>query len=265
MVRPGCAAELRARVELALVEHVEALARSGGRTLCFRGLPAGSTLGALIGQRGYLRGREMPSSYLDLHFGSFAEYRRSLRSTHARIYKVLAQERNRGRRHGLVIGAVDDPRPLREELHRLLDEHWRRLNGRPFPYHAGFLERVKANLGERATISTARIGTEVVGVAVLLHAPAAMYVPIVGMDPRRGRPSSAYFNLVYNHPIEQGIQTGTPRLHMGKMQYLVKRRRGCRLLELDFHLRPRNRLQAMALRGLLPLRSRRIERLVEEA
>jgi predicted ATP-grasp superfamily ATP-dependent carboligase len=168
-------------------------------------------------------------------------------------------EISRGRRAGFVLERIDDPQPVGEKLHRLVDVHYRRLNRTAFPFRPSFFERLKFHLGERAVVTVARHERDLLGVTVGLRGADGMFVQMIGVDAERGRHGALYFNLGFNRPIQDAIAAGDRRLYLGKLLYDLKIRRGCRLRSTDVYLRGRDRLHQAMLRPLVSLRSLRLD------
>jgi len=262
LVRDDVPASERARLMDALAEAVERIARENGWNVCFRevacvNLPAMEALGC----RGYLNSREMPTACLDIHWSSFAEFRRELRRQHPATAKNMSREISRGRRNGVVIEQIEDPGRYGDRLHALMNSHYLRLNGIPFPYGPRFFEQLKSSLGARAVISVARIEDEVIGVLVGLRDDREIHLPMIGIDLERSRAGSVYFNLGYNRPIQDSIAAGDRKVYFGKLLYRLKARRGCTALYGNLYLRVWNRRQAALLRPLFAYRSRKIDAL----
>ena len=96
-----------------------------------------------------------------------------------------------------MIEQLEEPAHFRERLHHLMNSHYVRLNRRPFPFRPELFDRLKSRLGGRAVIYVARLEEELIGVSVALRDDNAAYLPMIGVDPDRGRASAAYFNLGY--------------------------------------------------------------------
>jgi predicted N-acyltransferase len=258
LVRAGATAEERMHVTATLVQAIEETAREKGWAVCFRQVRrVMSPIVEVLTSRGYLRGSELPTAYLELDPGwhSFADFRQHLKRSHPRTAKNIKGELNRAKRAGLVIEQLNEPAPYRERLHRLLDAHYVRLNREPFPFRAEFFDQLKARLGDRAAIYVARIGAELVGAQVELRGGEEVVLPMIGINHDSGRAGAAYVNLGYNRPIEDSIAAGRRRIYFGKLVYDGKARRGCCSVETDCYLRVWSEFQEHVLRALWPLRS----------
>jgi len=264
LVRAGATAEERQRITAALVGAIEETGREKGWAICFRQVRrARSPIAEVLTNHGYLRGSELPTACLELDPGwrSFADFRRHLKKLHPQTAKSIRGELSRAKRAGLVIDQLEEPAPYRERLHRLMDAHFVRLGGKPFPFRAEFFDQLKLRLGDRAGIYIARIGAELVGALVVLCGGDEVMLPMIGINPDSGRKAAAYFNLGYNRPIEDSIAAGHRRIYFGRLVYDAKARRGCAGVESDFYLRVWRGFQERTLRALWPLRSWRNDRL----
>jgi predicted ATP-grasp superfamily ATP-dependent carboligase/predicted N-acyltransferase len=250
---------LRRAILERLFRAVEEEARRTGSMVLVRHVAADSASRDALRRRGFLRTREMPTAYLELGWSSFADFRRHLRRIHPSTEKSMRWEISRGRRAGFVLERIDDPQPVGEKLHRLVDVHYRRLNRTAFPFRPSFFERLKFHLGERAVVTVARHERDLLGVTVGLRGADGMFVQMIGVDAERGRHGALYFNLGFNRPIQDAIAAGDRRLYLGKLLYDLKIRRGCRLRSTDVYLRGRDRLHQAMLRPLVSLRSLRLD------
>ena len=201
----------------------------------------------------------MPVACLELpaEWHSFTDYRRHLNRLRPAKGSSIHGELNRAKKHGLVIELVEDSKHFRR-LYRLLQDHFLRLNRRPFPCDAAIFERLQVNLGERLVVSMASIQQEPVGVCVGIRSGSSLAFPLVGIDQERGRDAATYFNLVYNRNIEHCIEQGIRRVYFGTFAYQTKVRRGCQLIPSHLYIRSQSGLCQRILRPLLDLRSIRM-------
>ena len=240
-----------------LVGEAERIAGERNWTLAFRNVAEDElALANVFQERGYLRTREAPTTCLELPWSSFSEYRAHLKKTHPRMYKNVSRERNLAKRNGMQIVLAEDPASYGSQLQLLMELHYMRVGRRPFPFKPGFFEKLKSEMGERADVAVAVIQGEAVGVALRLKSGDVLHVPMVGIDPVRGRAAAAYFNLVYNDSIDYAIRAGFRRLVLGRTNYGLKIRRGCRLLTVNMYVAPRSGYQRRVLACFLPVRSR---------
>jgi predicted N-acyltransferase len=248
------------RIARALVEAIEATARREGWAVCFRQVKRESSVVAeVLTERGYLRGSEFPTACLELgaEWKSFADYRKHLKESHPSTSDTISKEVKRGKKAGLVMEQLDKPEEVSASLHRLLEEHNVRHNQKPFAVRKEFFDRLKANMGEKAVIYTAKIGEQLVGVQVKFQSGEDVIAWMIGIDQEAARTAATYFNLSYNRLIEDAIAEGYRRIYYGPLLWEVKARRGCKAAEADFYLRARNGLQKAILRPLLDMRSKR--------
>lgn len=264
--RPGLPEAERTRLFEALLAQMEHEAERAGCVICFRNIPRTARgLSDVFVSRGYLRSPELPVCYLDIEWDSFDGYLRGLKKHHQWTSKNIRAELNSGRRAGVIISQVENPAPIYDQLHRLMDAHNRRLNGRPFPYRPEFFQKLKAYLDGRAIVYTATLQERIIAALVMFCEKGVTFVPMVGIDDEFVRKHSLYFNLVFNRPIEDAIKTGTSRLYFGRKVYGAKLRRGCRLAGGDLFVRGKNGLGRGVLHFLLAARNWRMNRLIARA
>jgi predicted N-acyltransferase len=258
--RPGLPDNARRSLDESLVEALERLAGERRATICFRKVTQeDSTLVELLRARGYASSIDFPLARLDVSadWRSFADYRRHVKRLHPGMESSIRRELNHAKKHGLAIETVDDSKHF-SRLYRLLNDHFLRLNHRPFPYDAGIFERLKANLGERLVISMATMQDEPIGVLVGIRSGSSIAFPLIGIDQERGRVAATYFNLAYNRNIERCIEQGVRLVYFGTLAYRTKVQRGCRLIPSHLYVRCQSAIGQRILRPLLDLRSARM-------
>lgn len=259
-IREGASAEEQKIIATALVEAVEQTARREHWTVCFRQMRRSeSALRTVLTERGYLRGAELPTAYLEIgaDWTSLLDYRRFVKLTHPSTAKNIPGEINLGKKVGLVIEQLAKPGEKAGILHRLMNEHNLRHNSTPFAFQPTFFEHLETLLGDRAPVYVARIGEQIIGVQVTFRQRNELLAWMVGIDPESGRTAATYFNLGYNRLIERAIADGCRRIYFGPLMWEVKARRGCTSLDMDFFFRTRNPLQKMLLGPLFQVRSKR--------
>ncbi|HEY3441228.1 MAG TPA: GNAT family N-acetyltransferase [Paludibaculum sp.] len=254
------------RIAERLIQAAEALAGEHGWSLCFRNVPASDSPAAeILRELRYQRTPELPTTHLDLPAGGFEEYRRALRKTHPATERNLAHERNKGRRLGLEIRRVEHPGEQRMELHQLMEQHYQRLNRRPFPYGPEFFQELEDRLQDSARVYGARLEGELVGMELMLVHGGTAHLPMIGFDAAKGRAASVYFNLAYNEPVALCAAAGYRRICFGRTNYGLKARRGCRLVELDTYIRPHSWMGRRVCSLFFPARAKLLERRVAES
>jgi predicted N-acyltransferase len=249
----------RRRLLSRMLDYLENTPPTKDRTLCFQGIPVDDAdLAAVFSSRRYLCSPELPVCCLDIRWKSFAEYLRSLRKLHPRTEKCIHNEISRSRRVGITIQRLNEPASDCGRLHAVADSHYRRLNGRPFPFRRGFFEQIKSRMGDRAVIYAAVRDGLIIGVQVRLSSDGHATVPIIGIDREHARKDAVYFNLGYNHTIRDAIEEGLQRVRFGTLVYDTKIRRGCHLTGANLYLRPKDSFRRLLMRPLMSLRTMRM-------
>lgn len=260
LFRAGLSDAGRARLFEALLARLEHEAERAGCAIYFGNMPAAkSSISDVLLSRGYIRSPELPVCCLDIEWDSFDGYLRGLRKHHPSTAQNIRTELNGGRRAGVVISPVENPAPISDQLHRLMEAHHHRLNDRSFPYRPEFFQKLKAYLDGRAVVYTATLRERIVAALVMFRGKGIASVPMIGIDDGFVRKHHLYFNLAFNRPIEDAIQAGMTRLYFGRMIYGTKLRRGCRLANTDLFFRARNGISHAVLRLLLAVRARRVK------
>jgi predicted N-acyltransferase len=259
LFRGGLSGADRRRLLSQMLDYLENAPQTENRTLCFRGIPTDDAdLAAVFSSRRYLCSPELPVCCLDIRWKSFAEYLLSLRKEHPGTEKCIHNEISRSRRVGITIERLDEPAAVCGRLHALADSHYRRLNGRPFPFRPGFFEQIKARMGDRAVINAAVRDGLIIGVQVRLSSDGHATVPIIGIDAEHTRKDAVYFNLGYNHAIRNAIEDGLRQVRFGTLVYDTKIRRGCHLSDANLYLRPKDGFRGILMKPLIALRTVRM-------
>jgi predicted N-acyltransferase len=210
------------------------LARSIGVSLHFpRIRQADDETLELLAGRNCRQTRDFPLCYLDIEWDDFDGYLSYIGSFSAKMRRNIKEEMNRFRRSGVTIEPIDHTAVNESRLQELADEHYQRLNHRPFPYSTGFLGRLKKHLGNELVLYGAFRSQTLIGFVMMVKKGQTAYLPLTGIDSRLTGNEATYFNLVYYRPIEDAISEGLKRLYYGGTLYRLKVRRGCKIMALN--------------------------------
>jgi len=249
----------RKNLLILLLRSAEDMARIEGHTLCFRQIPPEDNDSASVFSfRRYLCGPELPMTYLDIEWNSFADYLRTLKKWYPGTEKSIRNEVNRSQRAGVMIQRLEDTSSVWSRLHAVAEAHYKRLNASPFPYQPEFFRKVKEYLGDSVVIYTANKDEQIIGLLIMLRSNGNGFLPIIGIDTEYVRKDGIYFNLAFNRPILDGIESGLRRLHFGMLLYGAKVRRGCRLSYANLYLQTKGRISHFVMRPIFACRSRKI-------
>jgi predicted N-acyltransferase len=208
-----------------------------------------SELIELLANRGYAKSLHVPSTYLDIEWRSFKEYRNALKKKVSRkIDKAIRWEMNRNRKEGVVIKALKYPDRLESLLYELLNKHYYRHNRRPFMFRRGFLKSLKQALGEDVVFYVAFKNGVIAGVCILLKRNKVGYISMVGVDHKMAGNDYTYFNIAYYKPIIDAISDQTTRLYYDRGVEELKARRGCVAKNLYIYYKSFNPLKNVAVR-----------------
>lgn len=211
-----------------ILDALEAEADARGLQITFAGVSDEERgLKALLGQRRYLKSRNVPVAVLDLQWASFDEYLQSLSSRNRREFK---RQINRNRSAGVLVELLDWPGELEGRFLELIDLNARKHNAFSFGLGPGFMSELKRAFGANVRIFRAQKAGVVTGVCVMLVRDDAAFPIVVGVDRAVSSDDYTYFQIVYNAPIADAIDSGLRRMYYGRGMYDLKARRGCALV-----------------------------------
>ena len=227
-VAPELSADEAVNARRRILAAMEAEADSRRLQISFAGVSDEERgLMELLGERRYLKSRNVPVAVLDLRWASFEEYLQSLPSRSRREFR---RQINRNRSAGVVVELLDAPGELESRFLELIDLNSRKHNAFSFGLAPGFVGELKRAFGDNARIFTARKAGVVTGVCVMLVQDDAAFPIVVGVD-RASSDDYTYFQIVYNAPIADGIESRLRRMYYGRGMYDLKARRGCALVD----------------------------------
>lgn len=246
LTRKGLSAEDYGIVVNRIVDAIESHCRINRQNLIFNAMfESDGALRSLFAKRPYLNAAAPPNTLLDIRWNSWREYLNHLKFAHPATEKSVRMQVNRGRRSGVIIEELDDPSEFEAEIYRILVEHNYRKNRTHLLMDPKFPTVLKQNLGDRALIYVAKRNKRIIGVSIYVRHATAMHWKFFGIatDSVRSR-NAVYFNLAFNHPIEQACKYGCEQMILGTLPYRVKCSRGARLVPVSNWIWQPNRLLA---------------------
>jgi predicted N-acyltransferase len=246
-VSPGAAEPDRRRLFHRIIDEIERYARDRGLSVSFLDvLATEAPLLQILRERGYCETSAAPKTRLDLSATSFTDYLRYLKALSPNSYKTARREINRSRAAGIDV----QPSALEEigggVAFDLLQKHYARKNGKPFPHKADFVDVLKTNLPGNLLAYTATQGHRVVGVALGLKMGPVAWMPFVGIDHQGTQNEFIYFSLAFYAPIEDFTRVGLKHLLYGGAPHLAKLRRGFHLVKAFLLYKPATWLGALS-------------------
>ena len=225
-----------------LLEAVEEKAQKCKCALCIYNMPETSESFSLhMKQRGYYKTTDFPSCYLDIEWDSFEGYKRFIQKVISKKMKRSIQhEINRNNKDGVIIATHADIQNANDTLYQLIDDHYRRLNQKPYPFTSQFLIRLKKTFKDKGTIYTASKNGTYIAVCASVQLEDTVYVPVIGVNHDVAGNDYTYFNLAFYQPIRDALEAGVKRIIFGNAQYRVKLRRGCKLQNITVYYKPRH-------------------------
>lgn len=219
------------------------------------------TVAWALSREGFLPTPELPTTYIDIRWNTFAEFIRDLRNVHRATVKGIRHQISRAKREGIVIERITDPALVSAEVYEVLEQHHRRLNGVPLPFSRSLLPEAVRKLGDDAELIVARDGSHVLGVMFGLRRGGVCHAILVGTATERARTTDTYF-LMLDHMMARAIESADRRLYYGRLVYAVKMRRGCSIEDSMLWIRGRSKLHRAGLKRITPIRNIRVTRMI---
>jgi len=249
---PGREAALRGLLA-ALEDHAE----REGWSLAFDYVPVDDpAMSAACAERGYLRTLARPNAEMRIEWNTWEAYLKSAARHSKRAATNIRTELNHARRDGLAITEWCAAATPESDLHRLMVEHEARLNGRELLFRPGLLGRLSEALGGDFKVFLGSCGGRLQGVVAFARSGNRGYVTYPGLLHENERSGSAYFNLLYYHPIRLAIELGLDSIAFGNGALAAKIRRGCTVQAGALCFRPRGRILRRALGAPVALHRR---------
>lgn len=250
----------RVRLLRSMLKALQLHATHQDWALAVTGIPAAdTTLVNVLTRAGYLKTLARPVAELRLNFGSWDAYVESAAQHNKKAAATIRQETNRAQREGVTIEEWDSSKVPESHLHKLLNEHQRRLTRQDFCYKPGILSALKCTLGDKIRILLAIHENRIMGVSVFTWAGSRGYTPYIGMVEKAERAGLAYFSLAYYQPIRLAIDLGLKNLAYGNAVFPAKIRRGCTATETCLFFRPRRGVIRAILKGPMSLHQRLLQ------
>ena len=228
-VDPTLSGEEALNARRRMLDAMEAEADSRNLQLTFAGVSDEEReLKALLDERRYLKSRNVPAAVLDLPWPSFDEYLQALPGRNRREFK---RQIHRNQNAGVVVELVESPGELENRFLELIDLNARKHNTFSFGLGRGFIGELKRAFGARVRVFTAHKSGVVTGVCVMLVQGDAAFPIVAGVDRGVSSDDYTYFQVAYNAPIADAIESRVRRMYYGRGMYDLKVRRGCTLVD----------------------------------
>ncbi|MBA3562729.1 MAG: GNAT family N-acetyltransferase [Gammaproteobacteria bacterium] len=233
-----------------LLDAVSAFAAEKSLALAVAKLPIEEgVLLEMFAGRGFARTMNWPVSYVDIRWGSFDAYVGHLAALGSSMATKARREIAGPGKTGILLGGIEHFENLSQEVLELIEANQRAHSDTPLGLKREFFETLAQSHGASSIVTVASANGKLAGAALLLTAGDCAGGPLIGVsEDVRNRKAFTYFNLALYEPIRFCIEHGLKRIYLGAGLYDMKRRRGCRELELAMLIRPRRMLGRIACR-----------------
>ena len=231
----------------ALLEEICLFASAERLLLAVGKLPAHETplIKALTGRR-FIRTLNWPVSYIDLEWPDFDAYVAHLGGGSSMATKVRREVAGPAK-SGLKLEPGAELPHRGAEIYELIRANLDAHSRISIDIAPEFLQQLKAWHAGQSVVSVATSSDgALMGAALLLTAGERAAGPLIGLnDDERNRKAFTYFNLAFYTPVKYCLDHGIKRLELGAGLYGMKRRRGCRELEIALFIKPRTILDRL--------------------
>jgi predicted N-acyltransferase len=190
---------------------------------------------------GFHRSSQLPIARLAIRWDSFSEYLQSVRTTSASVAKDVRRERNRLCKSGIEIRTFVPEPPDEPRLLELAQANYRKYGDGRFPYEGPYFSTLARALGDDLVLYGAWKGKQLVAFSLMLRNQDRAWGTYFGCDYEASGRDHTYFNIVFNRPIEDAIESGLSYLYFGRGLHDLKCRRGCESIPSYLFYRSRNR------------------------
>ena len=233
-ISPDLSGQVRAEVNAALIEAIDALAGGGLRVFFEHTTESADDLQDAFSANGYVRALSLPGTRLEIRWPDFKSYTDGMRKFYRR---TVRHDQKAGA--NLEFNIERDFGDLAPEVHRL----YRNVVARAKTGFEELSEEFFREIGscEDARLVTARLKStgELVGVELLLLGETGMQDLYTGVNYDYNDECNIYFNLIYPG-IAMACENGYQRLTTGQTSYKFKSRLGVETFDLFVFLKHRN-------------------------
>ncbi|HVO73540.1 MAG TPA: peptidogalycan biosysnthesis protein [Ignavibacteriaceae bacterium] len=232
-----------------LIDEVEVIADKEKASVCFFNMmEKESTLIKTLCRRGYYKTACAPLNYMDISWGSFNEYRKSLDRNHPRMSRKVSNEINRNKKSGVTIGQMQNLNGSEQRLFELLEINYGKYNKGKLSLKPDYIGRAKENFGHNAVVYAAVKKGEIIGVNLELRKGTEAFIPNIGIDHGRAGNDLTYFNLAFYEPVKNAIDRNVKRIYGGNSLYKTKGKRGYKVARTFLFYKPANRASDLIVR-----------------
>lgn len=184
----------------------------------------------LLASARFHESKNLPVARLESRWTSFDGYLRSVKSISKGAAKDIRRERNRLSKTGTEIVRLY-PRDFdADRLSELLSYNYRKYDNSPFPFSKSFFSVLVSYMPDDAIVYGAWKSGDLVAFTLMLKTGKKAWGVYYGCDYDACGRDGTYFNIVYNRPIQEIIETDLVALYYGRGLHEFKRRRGCTIV-----------------------------------
>jgi predicted N-acyltransferase len=226
----------------ALMDGIECYAVQRGLGTAFMRIEEHTSEHAVLRERGYLETAALSTTVLVIEWQDIDGYVAHLRRSSRSAAQSVRFERNRARKHGVIIRPVPTDEANVMALYRLARSHHLQKNGAEPAYTQEFFLRLAAALGEDLLIFEAQRNGSRTAMFGLVRSGELAWAAWLGFESIDRPADFTYFNLVYYALAEYAPTVGIRKLLYGNTAYDAKSRRGCHISPCTLFYRPHSQL-----------------------
>jgi predicted N-acyltransferase len=248
---PSIAEPDRARMLSQLVGELRDYASAQRLSLLFTKLPPDEAriLEPALGDGTY-RSLNLPVSYIDIEWDSFSNYLAGLSASGKNMPTKVRREVKAATKTQMQCVSPGDVRNDWRTIQGLWQQTHERHTWAPSSYKADFLASLARFCPDVSILNLARMNDSLLGAALLLRSGTSAAGPAIGIsDDEHARKSFIYFSLAIYEPVRFAVENGLRRVYLGASSYELKRRRGCREVNLSMYIWTGSRIGRLFIRA----------------
>lgn len=190
----------------------------------------------------------IPYNYVDIKWSSFEAYIKDLGKIRKNMKKSLKREINRNKKAGVRIEIEKEPGEYEDRIFELINKHYLKHTGAPFPFKKEFVHQVKENLGQKCRFYISWKNGLITGTGFSLIKNGVEYLYLVAVDRELAGNDMTFFNICFHVPMIHAISDGLKRIDLGLGMVEMKARYGCDVGNMYYYYKASDKISNIAIK-----------------